>query len=319
MSRPLRLEYPGAVWHVMNRGVERRDIFKDAIDRHHFLSILAEAVSRFRWIVHALVLMTNHFHLLIETPVPALSRGMQKLEGGYAEFFNVRNRRAGHLFQGRFKAHLVEKESYLLTVARYIVLNPVRAKMVPRVEDWPWSSYRATAGLAPVDPWLTVGTILDSFDPADSTRAALEYRRFVAEGLTAGSPWDNLVAQTYLGGVSFLKEVQRKLSARELSPEHRFDQRNVTTATLDDVWDSVLATFGSAAMVKSRDRRARLAFALLAHEEALARLAAIGDVLGVRASGARYLIDRAVELEKSEEKFSEQVKKCRVTIRNCKL
>ena len=135
MARQLRLEYPGAVWHVTSRGNNRQDIYVDDDDRLMFLGLLAEAVRRFRWIVHAYTLMTNPFHLVIETPVPTLSRGMKWMNGKYAQWFNRRHKRCGHLFQGRFKGFLVEKESYLLTLIRYVALNPVRADMVKRPED----------------------------------------------------------------------------------------------------------------------------------------------------------------------------------------
>jgi putative transposase len=109
VSRPLRLEYPGAVWHVTSRGNERRDVFRDDEDRGRFLAVLAWTVGLFRWRLHAYVLMGNHYHLLLETPEPTLSRGMRQLNGVYTRAFNRRHRRSGHLFQGRFKAIVVEK------------------------------------------------------------------------------------------------------------------------------------------------------------------------------------------------------------------
>src|SRR5436190_398186 len=118
MPRPLRLEHPGALWHAHNRGVERRDIYLDDRDRSAFVELLASTVETYHWRVHAYVLMTNHFHLLAETPEPTLSRGMQFLTGEYADHFNHAHGRSGHLIQGRFSSHLVEKESYLLEVSR---------------------------------------------------------------------------------------------------------------------------------------------------------------------------------------------------------
>ena len=126
MARPLRIEYPGAVYHVTSRGNARKKIFLDDIDRDEFLATLGWVVERFGWGCHAYCLMDNHFHLLIETPKPNLSLGMRQLNGVYTQRFNRRHKRVGHLFQGRFKAILVERDSYLLELARYIVLNPVR-------------------------------------------------------------------------------------------------------------------------------------------------------------------------------------------------
>jgi len=160
MARPLHIQFEGAVYHVTSRGNARQDIFIDDEDRGVFLSTLGEVVDRFRWICHAYCLMSNHYHLLIETPSPNLSRGMQLLNGVYTQRFNRRHERFGHVLQGRYKAILVEKESHLLELARYVVLNPVRAKMVRSVRDWPWSSYRATAGQTDIPSFLQVDWIL---------------------------------------------------------------------------------------------------------------------------------------------------------------
>jgi len=127
MARPLRIEYEGGLYHVTARGNAGADIYLEDSDRERFLEILGNSVERFRWICHAYCLMDSHYHLLVETPEPNLSRGMQYLNGVYTQWFNRQRRRYGHLFQGRFKSVVVEKESYLLELARYIVLNPVRA------------------------------------------------------------------------------------------------------------------------------------------------------------------------------------------------
>ena len=127
MTRPLRLEFPGALYHVTARGNARQGIYLDDQDRHLFLSVLSEVVGRFAWICHAYCLMDNHYHLLIETPQANLSLGMRQLNGVYTQRLNRRHARAGHVFQGRFKAILVERDAYLLKLARYIVLNPLRA------------------------------------------------------------------------------------------------------------------------------------------------------------------------------------------------
>jgi len=163
MARPLRIEFPGALYHITSRGNARQRVFRDDEDRETFLATLAWVVARFRWRCHAYCLMDNHIHLLIDTPQPNLSRGMRQLNGVYTQRFHRRHRRVGHLFQGRFQAILVEKEGYLLELARYIVLNPVRAKIVKTPERYPWSSYRPMLGVAPVPPALAIEWVLEQF------------------------------------------------------------------------------------------------------------------------------------------------------------
>ena len=147
MARPLRIEYLGAVYHLTSRGNARRKIFRDHQDRETFLETLASVVKRYNWLCHAYCLMDNHYHLIIETMDANLSMGMRQLNGVYTQRYNRRDDKPGHVFQGRFKAVLVQKESYLLELSRYVVLNPVRAKMVEDPKDWAWSSYRETCGL----------------------------------------------------------------------------------------------------------------------------------------------------------------------------
>ena len=147
MARPLRVEFPGALYHLTARGNARGAIFLDDEDRQGFLSVLGSVIDRFGWICHAYCLMGNHYHLMVETPSANLSKGARQLNGVYTQRFNRRHRRVGHLLQGRYKAILVERDSYLLELCRYIVLNPVRAGTVRRAGDYRWSSYRATAGV----------------------------------------------------------------------------------------------------------------------------------------------------------------------------
>src|SRR5207237_446817 len=170
---------------------------------------LERVIDRYRWQLHAYVLMSNHYHLVLTTLEPTLSSGMQQLCGNYAEHFNEVHGRVGHLFQGRFKSHLVDCERYLLEVARYIVLNPVRAGMVDAPGNWKWSSYEATAGLSPCQHWLFVDAILDRFHPQNRAVAAEWYRDFVAAAVgQTSSPWENLVAQAFLGSEDFLRDVE---------------------------------------------------------------------------------------------------------------
>lgn len=212
MARPLRIEYPGALYHVTARGNARETIFKDDADRKTFLVVLGKIIERYNWRCHAYCLMGNHYHLLIETPDGNLSQGMRQLNGIYTQAFNRRHRRVGHVLQGRFKAIVVDKDSYLLELSRYIVLNPVRAKMVKHPKDYAWSSYRATAGLSRASEFLTRDWLLRQF--GQQRRAAEErYRQFVTAGIGEPSPWDRLTGQILLGPESFVKRMARTLKA----------------------------------------------------------------------------------------------------------
>jgi len=227
MARPLRIEFPGALYHVTSRGNARQRVFLDDEDRETFLATLAWVVARFRWCCHAYCLMGNHVHLLIETPQPNLSRGMRQLNGVYTQRFHRRHRTVGHLFQGRFQAILVEQEGYLLELARYIVLNPVRAKMVKTPERYPWSSYRPMLGLAPVPPALTTEWVLEQFA---STRAIARrrYTKFVHDGIGVPGPWEEVKGQVFLGSEAFIERLTPQLeecSTREIPKRQRLVHR----------------------------------------------------------------------------------------------
>ena len=208
MSRPLRIEFAGALYHITSRGDRREAIYEDDEDREAFLDVLAEVVVRYNWICHAFCLMTNHFHLVIETVEGNLSKGMRQLNGVYTQASNRRHHRVGHLFQGRFKGILVDKEAYLLELIRYVVLNPLRAGMVDLPEQWPWSSYRATMGEVPVPKWLEVDAILSHFG-TEVEEARQHYRCFVMDGVGQGI-WEKLRQQIYLGGEDFVERMQAK-------------------------------------------------------------------------------------------------------------
>jgi REP-associated tyrosine transposase len=320
MGRRLRLEYPGAWWHITNRGVEKRDIFLDDEDRRAFLNLIADAVPEFVWRVHAYVLMNNHFHLLIETPEPTLSDGMKAIEEDYATAFNKKRARVGHLFQGRFKSHLVDSETYLLNVARYIVLNPVRANFARTAGEWPWSSYRATAGVASVPQWLTTTAVLDRFNPLNEKNARTEYCRFVSHvDAAVDRPWNQLVSGLCLGSAEFVARVQEWIDERKRSGEHPQMPRLITRrATLDEVRAAVVTVTGKG-LEKSASRAARLAFAELARSEARAALKEIGAALGIRSSGVGYLVRQSKERQKTDRNFADLVERAKEQIRNCNL
>ena len=212
MSRPLRIEFAHGLYHVTSRGDGREDIYLEDADRKLFLEVLSEACERFNWLIHAYCLMDNHYHLLVETPDGNLSKGMRQLNGVYTQRFNRKHKQVGHVFQGRYKAIIVQKDSYLAELARYIVRNPVRAQMVRSAKDWPWSSYRATADLVLGPDWLATNPTL-SFFGQRKTQAVEAYRAFVAAGKNQASPWAKLKNQIYLGTDAFVEKMQRKVEA----------------------------------------------------------------------------------------------------------
>jgi len=215
MARPLRIEFAGALYHVTSRGDRRESIFEDDKDRRMLLDVLAEVVQRFNWVCHAYCLMTNHYHLVVETVEGNLSKGMRQLNGVYTQASNRRHRRVGHLFQGRFKGILVDRDAYLQELSRYVVLNPVRAGMIESPEQWPWSSYRAMIGETPAPKWLAVDAMLSVFGTRRED-AHRNYQRFVLESLGGdrGSIWEGLRQQIYLGDEGFVERMQRRAQAR---------------------------------------------------------------------------------------------------------
>jgi REP element-mobilizing transposase RayT len=233
MARPLRIEYPGALYHITSRGNARQDIFFDDIDRNRFLSILARVVHDYNWIVYAYCLMSNHYHLLVETADATLSAGMRQFNGIYTQGVNRRHGRTGHVFQGRFKGILVQKESHLLELCRYIVLNPLKAGMVDSADGWKWSSFRATAGADPTPEFLSTEWILAQFAQS-RVKAQKLYRQFVLAGITKESVWKDLKAGTFLGSISFVDTI--KDSLREISLEVPRRQRHIGRPPLAELF-----------------------------------------------------------------------------------
>jgi len=227
MSRPLRIEYPNAVYHITSRGNARDDIYLSDDDREGFLEILATVVERFGWVCHAYCLMGNHYHLMIETPDANLSRGMRHLNGVYTQQFNRSHHRVGHVFQGRFKSILIEKESYLLELCRYIVRNPVAASMVKDVADWEWSSYLATASITPKPNFLTTRWVLEQFSNQTQT-----YIDFVKKNSDDYSPLSKSLKTNVLGSSKFKETAQEKIKPNY---ETTRIQQHISQSNLSDI------------------------------------------------------------------------------------
>lgn len=277
MTRPLRIEFAGAVYHITSRGNARENIFIDKEDRRLFLSLLEDMKERYNWLCYAYCLMSNHYHLLIETPDGNLSRGMRQLNGVYTQRFNKRHGRTGHIFQGRFKAILVQKESYLLELCRYVVLNPVRAGLVSYPEEWKWSSYLATMGMVEKPKFLCSDWILAQFGH-DIVTARKAYRDFVITGIKKESPWKDLKGSTFLGKENFVEEVREFLKGKERIKEIPRIERFVGRPPLKKI-------FGE---IKTKPLEVKGMYA--AHVQYGYTLKEIGDFLGIHYSTVSKLL-----------------------------
>ena len=286
MARPLRIEFPGAVYHVTSRGDRREAIFTDDEDRHGLLEVVARALSRFDAEALAYCLMGNHYHFVLHTRQANLSLLMRHINGVYTQAFNRRHNKVGHLFQGRFKAILVDRDAYLLEVCRYVDLNPVRARMVRKPGAWAWSSYRAHVGQATAPDWLdTEG--LHSYllgyparSSADRRRAADRYARLVASVPDAGL-WDSaLRQQIYLGDDAFVERM-----------EALAEPRNSTDDDIPKIQRRKSRTL--AQWMESCENREQALYN--AHTQGAMTMSAIARELGLSISRVSRLIARAEE------------------------
>lgn len=231
MSRPLRIEFEGAFYHVTSRGNERKRIFFTPRDYEKFKEYVAEAERKYQFILHCYVLMTNHYHMLIETPHKNLHKIMQYLNSSYSTYVNTKRQRCGHLFQGRYKAIIIDKNSYFVELSRYMHLNPVRAKMVEKPEDYAYSSYSEFIK-GGNDPILSKAFLLRTFTE-EATRAREMYRSFVEDGLK--EDLENPLTKAYggfiLGDEDFVTEVLENIGGDELESED-IAQRRVLSSTM---------------------------------------------------------------------------------------
>lgn len=211
MTRPLRFEIEGGVYHITARGNEQNDIFVDENDKRKFVTLLSELPRRYKVKIHAYVLMSNHYHLLLETPKGNISKAMHYLNVSYTVYFNRRYKRSGHLFQGRYKSIVIEKDSYLISVSRYIHLNPVRAGIVKKPEEYKWSSYKNYLAMDKELQWLMTDWVLCQFS-RDKNRAKQLYCDFVDDGIEHEcSPFSNISQAKILGSSDFTEEIKDRI------------------------------------------------------------------------------------------------------------
>ena len=247
MARSLRIEYPGAFYHVTNRGNAKEKIFLNDRDREKFLEYLEVAVDRSSLIVHSYCLMDNHYHLLVETPEANISKAMHWLNVSYAVYFNTKRGRSGHLFQGRFKAIIINADEYLTVLSRYIHLNPVRAKLVDKPDDYRWSSYNALIGKVEQPKWLETNALLRYFHKTRK-RAVLLFRKFCEEGNAEKpkNPSKDAVHGFILGNNNFVKRIQEKLLSSKGNENENPQLRKIKLRpTLETVVEEVSKEFGA--------------------------------------------------------------------------
>lgn len=297
MARQLRIAYPGAFYHVTSRGNEQKDVFKSQKDREKFLEYLESATVRYRAVVHAYCLMSNHYHLLLETPAGNLPQIMRHINGAYTTYFNVKRKRAGHLFQGRYRAILVELDKYATGLSRYIHLNPVRAGMVTRPEEYRWSSYRNYIGQSPAPPWLNLETILNIFGKR-ATEAKKKYHTFVEDLL--GKEYDNPLQNTFgtavLGTTGFVEMVTATHLAAKAEDRSVPGLRQLKTSPEpDEILKAVAAVMGQ------NRKLARQVGMYLFHKYSGKKLREIGSLFDVGETAiaeARRLLSKKMEQDK---------------------
>lgn len=281
MARPIRIQFPGAVYHITSRGNARQSIFKDDYDRKTFLKTLGDVVDRYNWLCHSYCLMDNHYHLLIETLNANLSLGMRQLNGVYTQYYNRRHKKPGHIFQGRFKSILVDRDSYLLELCRYIVLNPVRAGMVGHPEDYKWSSYCMTAGHFSPKPFLETEWVLGQFGKT-IRKARAGYVSFVNLDIKKESPWNLLKGQCILGEDDFISKIEPLLKDKFLVLEIPKRERLVHRPPIEEV-----LSIKKIAYKRKRDKAV-----IRAHKEFGYTLKEISEHLGLHYSTISKIVNK---------------------------
>jgi REP element-mobilizing transposase RayT len=299
----LRISYPGAFYHVTSRGNERKAVFKSSGDREKFLEYLSTASLRYDARVHAYCLMDNHYHLLLQTPSANLPEIMHHINGAYTTYFNVKRDRAGHLFQGRYKAILVEIDGYAKELSRYVHLNPVRAKIVHAPEEYPWSSYRDYIGMRRPLDWLYRDFILGCFD-AEVSKAEDRYRDFVTALVDQAyaCPMEAVLGSTLLGGADFILSIKKNyLSRRKPDKDLPALKQLEDRVAVKTICEEVEAAFSG------QKRLARSIQIYLCQKYARRKLKDIGAHFGIRESGVCQAVRRVAERMKVDQRLKEEI------------
>jgi len=279
MSRPVRIEFPGAHYYVTSRGMNDKAVFRDVEDRAVFLNVLSGVVERFGWLVHSYVMLDSHYHLVLECPRANLSKGMRQLNGVYTQHFNRCHKEDGPLFQGRFRSVLFEAKDYLLPLCRHTVLNPVRLKITGSARQYRWSSHRAVAGQIQTPGLLHHDKLLTSFGKRlkDSQN---KYCDYVKAGVGAASPLDARSGQVLLGSAKFLAEMQPILNGEKMAK--RGPKRAQRRRSLPVLFKNI----------DNKTRGERNALICKAHIDHSYTLMEIGEVLGLHYTTVSKVVNR---------------------------
>ena len=304
MARPLRINYPGAFYHVTSRGNDRKAVFRSTSDREKFLDYLESATLRYDAVVHAYCLMDNHYHILLETPSGNLPQIMHHINGAYTTYFNVKRDRSGHLFRGRYKAILVDADEYAKELSRYIHLNPVRAGMVERIEEYKWSSLQDYIGLRKPPEWLQRDFILGYFGDNFSV-AQKEYNRFItsSEGKESESPLKEVFASTILGDAGFVEHVKKNfVSSKDIVSEIPVAKAFAEKTSMERIFEGVDREFSDGRV--SRDVKQ-----YLCHRYTGERLRTIGTQFGISESAVSHAVRRVAKQIEKDKKFRKRIDK----------
>jgi len=305
MARPLRINYPGAFYHITSRGNERKEVFKSQRDREKFLEYLQSATLRYNAVVHVYCLMDNHYHLLIETPSGNLSQVMRHINGAYTTYYNVKRKRSGHLFQGRYKSILVDADEYAKELSRYIHLNPVRAKMVEKPEEYKWSSYGSYIGKESSPEWLKRDFILGYFGEEESA-ARKGYKKFVELLIDRQyeSPLKETISSTILGAADFVEFIKESyIKGREIESDIPALKGLFERVSVADIIKESDKEFGEDSGL------ARVVAIYLSQKHTGNKLKDIGSGFGIGETGVSQASRRMRERLEKDRKLGKRVRK----------
>ena len=325
MSRPLRIEYPGALYHITSRGIDRREIFRDDKDREHFVQLLKEGADFYKVEVMAYCLMPNHFHFLLSTKKPNLSRFMQRMNTAYTRYFNYKYKRVGPLMQGRYKALLVGSPEYVVTLSRYIYLNPVKVKPIAKksqaeqevlLRGYKWSSYAGVLNPKKRSRYFHGERVLD-FVGGDNEAGRKRYEAYVLAGIrTTENPMSEVKSQFLLGSEEFIKQIRKTyLTGKDLK-QFKPQFREIRQATIAELAGKVAAEYGvnppELLEARSKHKEARKVLIELSYRLCLEHktLREIGRELGgISGAGIARVHERLQEAIKKDINLRERIEK----------